>query len=258
MDFFKPLTELMDSAKTQVDSTFTEQPTEPVPLRADESFNDFIYNFATDPVLQSGRIVFPLPYYSNNVVSKIDKKYWKHDPLYTKQDFYSLLFDKEADMDIAQDTSLNSVQFEWMYMNTDMMKKYYFERRKGAWVLEAINLHAISENENKDFVDFFHEFANDSIFQCEHISDPLLFVTVDPEDDFSIIETTLDINQWLAFMPPLPKERLSNINYGQNNSSKSRYKILALKGVGNGFSNILYFKRSGDEWKLYKFEDLSD
>lgn len=258
MDLFEPLTELMDSAKIQGDSTNIEQPRGPVPMQADESFNDFFYNFASDPVLQAQRIVFPLPYYSNNVISKINEKHWKYDPLYVALDFYSLIFDKESDMDIAQDTALNSVQFEWIYMNTAMMKKYYFERRNGAWMLEAINLHPIEENENKEFINFFHQFVNDSIFQSEHIADPLVFVTVDPDDDFSIIETTLDLNQWLAFMPPLPKHRLTNINYGQSSSKDSPYKILALKGVGNGFSNILYFERSGNTWKLHKFEDLSD
>ena len=34
-------------------------------------------------------------------------------------------------------------------------------------------------------------------------------------------------------------------------------KILALKGIGNGFSNILYFRRKAGEWELYKFEDTS-
>ena len=76
-------------------------------------------------------------------------------------------------------------------------------------------------------------------------------------DDFSILETTLDLNQWFAFKPVLPVDRLSNINYGQRNDDDSPTKILALKGIGNGFSNILYFRRKAGEWELYKFEDTS-
>lgn len=49
----------------------------------------------------------------------------------------------------------------------------------------------------------------------------------------------------------------SNINYGQRNDDDSPTKILALKGIGNGFSNILYFRRKAGEWELYKFEDTS-
>jgi hypothetical protein len=48
---------------------------------------------------------------------------------------------------------------------------------------------------------------------------------------------------------------LSNINYGQSNRDNSTTKILALKGIGNGFSNVLYFQRRGGQWELYKFED---
>lgn len=55
----------------------------------------------------------------------------------------------------------------------------------------------------------------------------------------------------------LPADRLSNINYGQRNDDDSPTKILALKGIGNGFSNILYFRRKAGEWELYKFEDTS-
>lgn len=47
-----------------------------------------------------------------------------------------------------------------------MVKKYYFERIKGAWILEAINLRPIERNENEDFVEFFSHFAADSLFRA--------------------------------------------------------------------------------------------
>ena len=160
-------------------------------------------------------------------------------------------------MDLVGDTSLTSVQVEWIFVKTRMMKKYYFERIKGAWILEAINLRPIERDENEDFVEFFGHFATDSLFQSLRVCEPLAFVTTDPDDDFSVLETTLDLNQWFAFKPALPAERLSNINYGQRNDDGSPTKILALKGIGNGFSNILYFRRKAGEWELYKFEDVS-
>ena len=126
-----------------------------------------------------------------------------------------------------------------------------------SWILEAINLRPIERDENEDFVEFFGHFATDSLFQSQRVREPLAFVTTDPDDDFSVLETTLDLNQWFAFKPALPAERLSNINYGQRNDDGSPTKILALKGIGNGFSNILYFRRKAGEWELYKFEDVS-
>lgn len=259
VDPFAPITSMVDSAiRNKADSTHAKVVNdEPKPIEADESFDDFIYNFASDDALQRQRIVFPLPYYNGDTASKIEKKYWKHDALFTKQNYYTLLFDREEDMDLVGDTSLTSVQVEWIYVKTRTVKKYYFERIKGAWMLEAINLRSIEANENEDFVDFFSRFVTDSIFQSQRIRQPLSFVTTDPDDDFSILETTLDLNQWFAFKPVLPADKLSNINYGQKNSDRSLHKILALKGIGNGFSNILYFQRRESGWELYKFEDTS-
>ncbi|MEG2149702.1 MAG: DUF4348 domain-containing protein [Bacteroidaceae bacterium] len=259
MDPFEPLTGLIDSITTEEDSV-------PVVVKedksqfskADESFDDFIYSFASDEETQRKRILFPLPFYNKNTTSKIEEKYWKQDVLFTRQEYYTLLFDRETEMDISKDTSLNSVQFEWIYMRTRMVKKYYFQRSKGVWRLEAINLHPLGKNENENFIDFFYKFATDSVFQSERVRKPLAFVTTDPDDDFAILETTLELNQWQAFMPTLPKDKLSNINYGQRHSDDSTTKILALKGIGNGFSNTLYFQRTNGEWELTKFEDLSN
>lgn len=257
-DPFASLTSEIDSIRSKADTTLREKTQEgPKPIEADGSFDDFIYDFASNDTLQSQRIVFPLPFYKGDEKKSIERRYWKHDDLFTKQNYYTLLFDREEDMDLAGNPDLTSVQVEWIYIKTRMVKKYYFERIKGAWMLEAINLRPIDKNENEDFVEFFNRFSTDSLFQSQRIHVPLAFVTIDPDDDFSILETTLELNQWFAFKPVLPVDRLSNINYGQRNNEKSSTKILALKGVGNGFSNILYFRRQNGEWLLYKFEDTS-
>lgn len=248
----------VDSASVVVDSILAEDLSEePEPTQADESFDDFIYNFASDNALQRRRIKFPLPYYKEERKLNIEEKHWKHDSLFTNDRIYTLLFDKEKDMDLVGDTSLTSVQVEWIYVKTQMLKRYYFERIKGAWILEAINYRPLQKDGNEDFMEFFARFATDSLFQSSRIAHPLIFVTSDPDDDFSILETSLDLNQWFAFKPELPTVRLSNIRYGQRIDANSSTKILALKGVGNGFSNILYFRRRAGEWKLYKFEDTS-
>lgn len=259
IDPFAAITNEVDSALRRADTLHRPKtPQIPQPTEVDESFDDFIYNFASDDGLQQQRVKFPLPCYNENKASKIEKKDWKHDYLFTKQNYYTLLFDREEDMDLVGDTTLTSVQVEWIFIPTRMMKKYYFERVKGAWVLEAINLRPLGKDGNEEFVEFFGRFATDSLFQSQHVKQPLIFVTTDPDDDFSVLETTLDLNQWFAFRPELPAERLSNINYGQKSVYDSAIKIVALKGIGNGLSNILYFKKKAGkgEWELYKFEDV--
>lgn len=257
-DPFAALTQMVDSARQQPDSL--QQPVEdesPKPIEADELFDDFIFNYASDFALQRQRTIFPLPYYKDDTPVKIEKKYWEHDYLFSQQSYYTLLFDREEDMDMVGDTALTSVQVEWVYLKTRMVKKYYFERIKGAWMLEAINLRKIEKGENEAFVDFYARFVTDSVYQSKHIHTPLKFITIDPDDEFSILETTLDLNQWYAFRPILPTDRLSNINYGQKNEDQSTTKILKVNGIGNGYSTVFYFRKKRGEWELYKYEDTS-
>lgn len=259
MNPFAAITSEIDSVIHKKDTLLEENKfTGPIPIEADDSFDDFIYTFASDDALQRQRVLFPLPYYNGEALSKIEENHWKHDDLFTKQSFYTLLFEREEDMDLVGGNALTSVQVEWIFMPKRMVKRYYFERIKGAWILQSIRLQPIVSTENEDFVAFFDRFSTDSVFQSQRIRQPLQFVTTDPDDDFSVIETTLDLNQWFAFKPTLPIDKLSNINYGQKKDGQSPYKILALKGIGNGFSNILYFQRKADgNWELYKFEDTS-
>lgn len=257
-DPFVTITDQVDSVLHKVDTVpQPEVKEEPKPIEADESFDDFIYNYASDDALQRQRTKFPLPFYNVDTPVKIEEKDWEHDYLFTQQSYYTLLFDKEDDLDLVRDTALSSVQVEWIYLKTRMVKKYYFERVKGAWMLEAINLRKLEKAEDDDFVAFYTRFVTDSVYQSRHISEPLQFITIDPDDEFAILETTLDVNQWYAFRPVLPVERLSNINYGQENKDDSNAKVLKVNGIGNGYSNIFYFRKRGKKWEMYKYEDTS-
>lgn len=263
-DPFVRLTEAIDSAslhRGEADSLSLEIEAveeEPKPSVADELFDDFIFNYASDSVLQRQRTEFPLPYYKENKPLRIAKEHWKHDFLFSKLSYYTLLFDREDELEVVGDTSLTSVQVEWIFLKTHKVKRYYFERKNGMWMLEAINLRPMEKKAGSEsFVEFYTQFVSDSIYQLKHVCQPLQFVTIDPDDEFSILETTLDAEQWLAFKPVLPIDRLSNIQYGQHNDDLSHTKILKVNGIGNGYSNIFYFRKHKGEWELYKYEDTS-
>ena len=231
-----------------------------VPASADESFADFLYNFALDEKLQLRRILFPLPYYTDSRKDSILKEDWKHDPLFSQQEFYTMLYDHLDDAELEKDTASTSVRIEWIDLKGRKLKRYYFERLYGWWKLEAIDDATMPKEENgqEDFYEFYERFANDSLFQAERVVDPLPFVAPDPDDDFNILETTIRKEQWFAFQPKLPGEFLTNINYGQRLDGNSRTRVIELRGFGNGFSNTLYFRCRNGEWKLTRFEDLSN
>ena len=230
-----------------------------IPLAADESFSDFFFNFMTDDEYQSERILFPISYYESDSVMRVAKDDWVFDPIFSANESYTVLFDKAEDMELERDTSITSVQVDWIYLDSVSFKRYYFEKKAERWMLEAINKGKLKTKESQeDFYTFFNQFAVDSVFQRERLNNPLLFVTTDPEDDFNILETILEDGQWFAFRPPMMQHRLTNIRYGQKESMNSNAKIVEFKGVGNGLSNVLYFRRIGGKWTLTKFEDLSD
>ena len=254
--------EVVDSLGIMVDTLEVEEPVEEqvIPVSADESFADFLYNFTLDEKLQLRRILFPLPYYMDNRRDSILKEQWVHDPLFSQQEFYTMLYDIPDDVELEKDTASTSVRIEWIDLKAKRMKRYYFERLYGWWKLEAIDDATMPKEEmaQEDFYDFYERFANDSIFQFERVVDPLPFVTPDPEDDFQILETTIHREQGFAFQPKLPREFLNNVNYGQRLDRKSLTRIIELRGFGNGFNNVLHFRCRNGQWKLVRFEDLSN
>lgn len=254
--------DVIDSVEVVVDSLLVEEVVEEpiVPVAVDESFADFLYHFALDEKMQRKRLVYPLPYYTDNRKDSIEKEEWIFDPMFSQEESYSMLYDELEDADLEKDTAATSVRVEWIYLKTDKIKRYYFERIKGLWTLEAIDDASIPQEEltQEDFYEFYERFATDSVFQAERVADPLAFVAPDPEDEFQILESTLEKGQWFAFQPKLPNEYLTNINYGQRLDRNSQNRVIELRGFGNGFCNLLHFRCRNGEWKLVRFEDLSN
>ena len=253
--------EPMSNDTLTVETTLEPEPEvekEVVPTRVDELFDDFIWNFASDERLQRRRIRFPLHVITKDSIRQVERKDWQHDHLFAEQPTYTLMFDKESDLDFEGDTSLKTAVVEWLYLDSMMRQRYFFERDMGAWMLDSISLLPLAPiDDESGFLTFYSRFANDSIYQLDHLTNPIAFVTLDPDDEFSILETTLGISQWFAFKPELPVDRLTNINYGQANDGRSRRKILKVNGFQDGTSIILYFRKRGSEWEMYKFEDTS-
>jgi len=230
---------------------------EPEPEPKDQSFDDFLYAYGSDEDFRLRRTKFPLPLYNYDVPLKLDETDWSVRPIFSGEETFTVLFDDVEELEMDTDTTLNSIQFEWITLKDMEVEKYYFERMNGIWMLEAVNVRGMEEEDNADFVEFYQKFVTDSLYQIAHVHDPLTFITVDPDNDFDILESFIGAEQWPAFSPELPTKRLSNIYYGQRNSNASVEKIVKLVGVADGFSSVLYFRKNRGEWQLYKYEDTS-
>ena len=237
-----------DSVAT-IDTMATIITETPMPKTADELFDDFIFNFAANRKLQYSRIQFPLPVTKYGKNSEITEKSWRMERFFMMQDYYTLIFDSKRQMDIVKDTTINHVVVEKIYLNSNMLKQYVFERISGQWKLTRLNVNRMRESNNSSFLSFYKEFVTDSAFQIKSINNPLEFSGPDPDDEFNTMTGFLAPEQWLSFAPELPGRLIYNILYGQK-YKESNKKIFVIRGIANGLETELTFERKNGNWML--------
>lgn len=223
----------------------------PMPQAADELFDDFLFNFVANKKLQMERVAFPLTTTRNGDTTEVKKNEWQMERFFMRQGYYTLLFGSRAEMAMMNDTSLTEATVEKIYFNTGAVIQYQFHKIRGAWMLTRMDTQPIAANQNASFLDFYHKFVTDTVYQCEHLEPSVQFVGPDPDDDFEQMEGILTPDTWLAFAPELPEKMIYNIVYGQRQKRTNRM-IFMLRGIANGLEMELTFNRHGDTWKLSK------
>lgn len=238
-------TQTVDSTEKLIEET-------PMPKAADELFDDFVFNFAANRKLQMKRVHFPLPVYHNDkLVKSIGKRAWKMEHFFMHQDYYTLIFDNQKQMNLVKDTAINHVVVEKVFYAKKTVQQFLFNRINGEWMMTSINYKPMYSNMNASFLKFYGHFATDSTFQAEHLHNPVKFVGPDPDDDFSTMSGDIEPETWPAFAPQLPHGMIYNIIYGQK-YAESNQKIFVIRGIANGMETILTFKRVHGKWMLTK------
>ena len=238
-------TQTVDSTEKLIEET-------PMPKAADELFDDFVFNFAANRKLQMKRVHFPLPVYHNDkLVKTIGKRAWKMEHFFMHQDYYTLIFDNQKQMNLVKDTAINHVVVEKVFYAKKTVQQFLFNRINGEWMMTSINYKPMYSNMNASFLKFYGHFATDSTFQAEHLHNPVKFVGPDPDDDFSTMSGDIEPETWPAFAPQLPHGMIYNIIYGQK-YAESNQKIFVIRGIANGMETILTFKRIHGKWMLIK------
>ena len=238
-------TQAVDSTEKLIEET-------PMPKAADELFDDFVFNFAANRKLQMKRVHFPLPVYHNDkLVKTIEKRAWKMEHFFMHQDYYTLIFDNQKQMNLVKDTAIDHVVIEKVFYAKKKVQQFLFNRINGEWMMTSINYKPMYSNMNASFLKFYGHFATDSTFQAEHLHNPVKFVGPDPDDDFSTMSGDIEPETWPAFAPQLPHGMIYNIIYGQK-YAESNQKIFVIRGIANGMETILTFKRVHGKWMLTK------
>ena len=224
----------------------------------DGIFEEFLYEFSADTAMQMHRIHFPLPYLCKGEEIQLEKQEWDASRLLGLTDIYYTLFERDAEMDAERDTAMRKANLECVDMKTRTVRTFFFEKLDGCWKLLRVNERELASYKHREFFSFYHRFVTDSVFQSLHVNDPMTFVTLDPEDDFNILEANIDMEQWFAFRPVLPEHLLVNVDYGVKPSRRPQRKILTCKSLGGNFNHTSYFRKIKDEWVLTRFEDMSN
>lgn len=236
----------------RVDSLLSVIGDTPMPKAADELFDDFVFNFAASRKLQMERVVFPLKSTNGGKVETISREQWQTEHFFMDQDYYTLLFDSERQMEVVKDTSVHHAVVEKIFFNTSSITQYVFDRLRGAWMLTQIRTIPISQSANASFLTFYHQFATDNEFQTSHLNETVAFVGPDPDDDFAQMEGVITPDTWEAFAPELPERMIYNIVYG-NPGKSTKSKVFVLRGIANGLEMEMTFRCTNGHWKLTKF-----
>lgn len=226
----------------------------PLPRAVDELFDDFLFNFAANRKLQMERVAFPLPVVKGADTTRIGKDKWQMERFFMRQDYYTVIFDDERQMELVKDTSINQATVEKIYFNTGAVIQYYFHRIKGAWMLTKQKTEPLKANRNASFLEFYHQFVTDSLFQMESLGETLQFVGPDPDDDFAQMEGILTTDTWPAFAPELPDRMIYNVVYGKPDG-ESDQRIFVMRGIANGMELEMTFRNTDGRWRLVKLVD---
>ena len=238
-------TQAVDSTEKLIEET-------PMHKAADELFDDLVFNLAANRKLQMKRVHLPLHVYHNDkLVKSIGKRAWKMEHFFMHQDYYTLIFDNQKQMNLVKDTAIDHVVIEKVFYAKKKVQQFLFNRINGEWMMTSINYKPMYTNMNASFLKFYGKFATDSAFQAEHLHNPVKFVGPDPDDDFSTMSGDIEPETWPAFAPQLPHGMIYNIIYGQK-YAESNQKIFVIRGIANGMETILTFKRVHGKWMLTK------
>jgi len=249
---------LSDTLEESADTLLLDLETidRPLPETVDELFNDFLFSFDQSNRLQRSRIQFPLRVIdADGTVRHLDKKDWQHHFLLLHQDFCTVLWNSRRQMELAQDSSVCEARVDQIYLHSRQIESFIFQRdsTNGLWMLTEQCSVPFDHTDLAPFLDFYREFATDSLFQRRHVADPLSYITND-NDEFDRIKGNINRDQWFEFQPDLPEDVLVSIAYGQTYNNRQRM-LLQLRGISDGLQSVLVFQRDGNSWRLTELEN---
>ncbi len=250
------LTPLVAASGSQQEEAYDEEldtlelfEPEVLPESADQLFNDFFYNFASDMQFQKQRIVFPVKCEDCDTIIKCKRADWT-DQLVV-DDYYVILYERPEEVAMQQDTSIANVTVERINLDINEVDFFRFDRINGKWMMTGVRHEPIPETTNSDFLQFYHAFSSDSTTLRNSILEPLKFVLTSEDEEIEDEVQELSVDEWLSVSGeiPFPSHQIVNINYGQTCISRNN-KLLLVTGISNGLFMRYKFTKIDGQWML--------
>lgn len=224
-----------------------------MPEGADDLFDDFVFNFASNARLQLQRIAFPLTVEKDGRKRQLARNQWKTEHFFMGQDYFTIIFNNRNDIELMKDTAVNHAVIEKIFLDEECVQQYLFDRTDGRWMMQRIREVPLSQSVHASFLQFYRRFATDEAFQVESMSATVEFTAPDPDDDFNMMTGTIFPEQWPSFRPSLiPSGLIYNVEYGHL-SPDSNTKIFMVRGIANGYETEMTFRKTASGWQLVQF-----
>lgn len=223
--------------------------------RADELFDDFLYNYINDSDLQCQRTIFPLTEVgSDGMVNEIEEREWHYDFGFMKKEYTTNIYNDEREKSINEDTTLTLASLERIDLLNRTIVSFNFIKDDGKWNLKAIRHIPFDKSDLADFLRFYSRFTQDSCFNYASLARSIHISMMDPEDEEQSIDGFVTRDQWNTVHSGIPKGVITNIRYGQRYKNPKRI-LMEKISMGNGMSETFAFRRNGTRWELSGYEN---
>ena len=222
--------------------------------RVDGLFDDFIFTFTRLPHLQAQRTDMPLPFTMHDgTQTTISDRRAVGDFDFLRGDYYTVFYGSMRELEAEHDETDSLVMVDRVDLGAQSIRSYTFERIAGKWRLTRMADQDFANDVLSEFYRFYARFSSDSLFQAHSLS-PTLHVSIhDTEDEFSVIDGTIEASQWTSFCPEVPSGVISNMRCRQHYGPQR--VVMQKCGMGTGLQEVFTFRHDGGGWRLSSYED---
>lgn len=211
------------------------------------SFNDFIYNFSTDSLVQFSCIDFPLNLIENKIESSISKEEFEFTQFGFGVEFSTILFNDtiiDSEKEFYEVLNDSMVCISSFMREEQLFKRFYFNHRNGSWILIKVETDKIIDHpERESFFKFISRFHSDKSFTNERIYKSATLTEYD-NDSGAKVETRIDADNYQV------NDYLFKTVFIYDFNENAKSYTLFVKGEGTGYHSEYYFQMIDGKWYL--------